>query len=88
MTHRTYTPDEIDRMRVAVQMDMTRGLLFSTHEGGRWEVPPPEGYTGEYLPQLVATRVEMIAMVEDRLRTYVAASISPEALKANAKGEK
>jgi hypothetical protein len=76
---RAYTLDEIDRMRAAV---------------GKVVPPPPIQYlsvNGMCDIGCQATQIELAerrAVIEDELRTYMAAGISPEALEAKAKETK
>jgi hypothetical protein len=73
---RTYTADEIDRMRAAVTKARTAGLTLL---GGEWMAIPQGSYS--IIPAGIGIpREEISREVEDQLRTYMAAGVSPEEL--------
>jgi hypothetical protein len=78
---RAYTLDQIDQMRAAVVAIETRGLTYSGSFG--W-ISIPANYNGIITESGISDSI-MDHIVEDKLRTYMAAGISPEDLESKAK---
>jgi hypothetical protein len=65
---RAYTLDEIDRMRAATQITITGGTHWISNGG-------------DHIDRLIAQEK---AIVEERLRAYMASNVSPDELEAEA----
>lgn len=74
---RAYTLGDIDRMRAALEATMTRAIIIDGRSA--CSQPNSRGLTEVNCPPADA------AQVEDRLRTYLAAGITPEELEARVK---
>lgn len=75
---RAYTIDEIDRMRAAVERILYGWTAKEMDDAAR---------NGTLLWRNLPSDAERTREIEQRLRTYMAAGVSPEALEAKAKGE-
>jgi hypothetical protein len=83
VTMRTYTVDEIDRMRKVLILSLVGSLQRLTLSDGRCiytDIPTGQGLWYPTGPDCEA----IDRSVEDQLRTYIAADISPEELERKA----
>lgn len=72
-----YTLADIERMRAVVHGRNTADMMF---DGSNWVNALPGNRPGFYTPRPGIRRADMTVMIEEELRTYIAAGIRPDEL--------